>query len=338
MRLSSAREAKYELLGQVEPGIAVGLSPRPDGQFVVAVRAQTAPTSGAQVIAEWVDRYGDDIDARVIGIVRKQQEQQPPWYRQRIRPLRPGASVSHVDVTAGTIGTLVRRGAGGRVELLSNNHVLADENQAEIGDAILQPGAYDGGDEPDDVIGALASFVPVDPDNPNVVDCALSSIDDGVGWSLATFDDEGGLVGVFDVNVDGGGDDDDDDGSGEGNGNGELPQVAKHGRTTGRTQGTITAIELDNLQVQYDIGVVSFDDQIEVQGTSGRFSQGGDSGSLVFTVGEPGASGGIRAAGLLFAGSETGGPGGTGLTYANPIVAVLTALDATLVLSSEAED
>jgi hypothetical protein len=329
MRLSSAREAKYELLGQVEPGIAVGLSPRPDGQFVVAVRAQTAPTPGARVIAEWVDRYGDDIDARVIGVVRKQQ-QQVPWYRQRIRPIRPGASVSHIDVTAGTIGAFARRRAsgGGSVELLSNNHVLADENQAEIGDAVLQPGAYDGGEEPDDVIGALTSFVPVDLDNPNVVDCALSSIDDGVGWSLATFDDEGGLVGIFDVTIDGEGDDDD----------AELPQVAKHGRTTGRTQGTITAIELDNLQVQYDIGVLSFDDQIEIEGSSGRFSQGGDSGSLVFTVGEPGTSGGIRAAGLLFAGSETGGSGGSGLTYANPIVAVLAALDATLVLSSEAED
>jgi hypothetical protein len=327
MRLGSAREAKYELLRQVEPGVAVGVSPRPGGQFVVAIRAETADTPGAQVIADWTDRYGDEIDARVIGVVRKQQL--VPWYRQRVRPLRPGASVSHVDVTAGTIGAFVRRPAeGDAVELLSNNHVLADENAAEAGDAILQPGAYDGGTEPDDVIGALTAFVPVDPDGTNVVDCALSSIDDDAGWSLATFDDEGGLVGVFDVNEPGGG------------GDAPLPEVAKHGRTTGRTQGTITAIELDNLRVQYDLGVVRFDDQIEVQGADGRFSEGGDSGSLVFTVAGATTSGGALAAGLLFAGSETGGPGGVGLTYVNPIVAVLTALDAELVLSSDpdAED
>ena len=165
MRLSSAREAKFEFLQQLgsqleprpdaEPGIAVGLSPRPDGDYVVAVRAQTADGAGAQVVAEWTDRYGDDVDARIIGIVRKQQ-QPVPWYRQRVRPLQPGVSVSHVDVTAGTIGTFARRlsEAGDAVELLSNNHVLANENQAELGDGILQPGAYDGGDVPDDLIGA----------------------------------------------------------------------------------------------------------------------------------------------------------------------------------------
>jgi hypothetical protein len=328
MRLSSARQAKYELLHDLEPGIAVGLSPRPGGQFVVAIRAETADTPGAGVIAGWTERYGAEVDARVIGVVRK-QEIEIPWYRQRVRPLQPGVSVSHVDVTAGTLGTFVRRSAAGdAVEALSNNHVLANENDAEVGDAILQPGAFDGGTEPDDVIGALAAFVPVDADGANVVDCAVSSIDDGVGWSLATFDDEGGLVGVFDVNADDDGDD------GEGEGDGELPEVAKHGRTTGRTQGTITAIELDNLRVQYDIGVVRFDDQIEIQGTGGRFSQGGDSGSLVFAVG---GEDGALATGLLFAGSETGGPGGAGLTYANPIVAVLTALDAELVLSTDTD-
>ena len=39
------------------------------------------------------------------------------------------------------------------------------------------------------------------------------------------------------------------------------------------------------------------------------------------------------AVGLLFAGSDTGGSGGGGLTYVNPITAVLGSLDAELVLS-----
>ena len=81
--------------------------------------------------------------------------------------------------------------------------------------------------------------------------------------------------------------------------------------------------------MQYDAGVVRFDDQIEIQGTDGPFSQGGDSGSLVFTEGD-----GARAVGLLFAGSDTGGSGGGGLTYINPITVVLGSLDAELVLSA----
>ncbi len=333
MRLSSARDAKFELLGELdrvisvaappgEPSVAVGVRPRPAGRFALAVRAQTAGGPGAQVVADWAERYGDDVDVRVIGMVRKQSI---PWYRRRIRPIEPGASVSHVDVTAGTIGTFVRRPSvsAQAVELLSNNHVLANENKGAIGDLILQPGAHDGGTVPDDVIGTLAVFVPIDAEGVNVVDCALCSIDDEDGWSLGTFDEEGGLIGVYDVTA---GDDD---------GDAELPAVAKFGRTTGRTGGTITAIELDNVRVQYDVGVVRFDDQIEVQGTSGPFSQGGDSGSPVITAAaEASPAGGARAVGLLFAGSETGGPDGGGLTYVNPITVVLAELDAELVFSA----
>lgn len=323
MRLSSARDAKFEFMQELARGISVaaGITPRPTGQFALALRAQAAAGPGAQVVADWAERYGNDVDVRVIGMVRKQSI---PWYRQRIRPVVPGASVSHVDVSAGTIGSFVRRPsvAGPAAELLSNNHVLADENKGAIGDPILQPGAFDGGTVPGDVIGTLAAFVPVATDGANVVDCALSSIDDEVGWSLSTFDDEGGLIGVYDVTAG------DDDGA-------EFPAVVKFGRTTGRTGGTITAIELDNLRVQYDVGVVRFDDQIEVQGTSGPFSQGGDSGSLVITTAatDPNPAGGARAVGLLFAGSDTGGPNGGGLTYVNPITVVLAELDADLVLS-----
>ena len=319
MRLTSARDAKSDLLEELErgitvaagdsggappPNVAVGISPRPGRQFAVAVRAQTLTSAGpdAQIVAGWVDRYGDDLDIRVIGEVVKQQ-QPVPWYRQRIRPIRPGASVAHLDVTAGTIGTFVRRASGGAVEVLSNNHVLADENQAALGDQILQPGPYDGGSVPDDVIGTLAAFTPVDVDGPNVVDCATSSIDEEIGWSLETFDAEGGLTGLLDLNADEDGDDGED--------GDELPPVAKHGRTTGRTDGTITAIELDNLQVRYDIGVVRFDDQIEVTGSSGPFSQGGDSGSLVIAL--PGAGGaGAGPSGCCSPGARPGGPAGAG--------------------------
>ena len=106
----------------------------------------------------------------------------------------------------------------------------------------------------------------------------------------------------------------------------EAGAVAKRGRTTGITRGRVTAFELDGVQVGYTRGTLTFDDQIEIEGTgTGAFSAGGDSGSLILT-----AEDAPRAVGLLFAGSETGGPTGTGLTFANPIAAVLRELDVTL--------
>ena len=56
----------------------------------------------------------------------------------------PGGSVGHFEITAGTIGAIARDKKTGRDVILSNNHVLANENAAKIGDAILQAGVIDG--------------------------------------------------------------------------------------------------------------------------------------------------------------------------------------------------
>jgi hypothetical protein len=201
--------------------------------------------------------------------------------------------------------------------MLSNNHVLADENRAAPDALVIQPGVVDGGMVADDTVGALASFVPIDLTGTNLVDCALATVDEAAGWSLATFDGYGGLTGLLEIVE-------------------EFPTVAKFGRTSGHTIGPVTAIELDNVLVGYDSGVVRFDDQIEVAGTDdGPFSSPGDSGSLVIT--DVADASGAAAVGLLFAGSETGGPSGHGLTYVNPIAAVLAALDAELVLADESD-
>jgi hypothetical protein len=102
--------------------------------------------------------------------------------------------------------------------------------------------------------------------------------------------------------------------------------VAKFGRTTGITHGTVTAIELDNVTVSYDNGTATFNGQIEIEGTGTLpFSSGGDSGSLIVDQNN-------LAAALLFAGGDTGGSNGQGLTFANPIQAVLGALAVTLIV------
>ena len=85
---------------------------------------------------------------------------------ERMRPVRPGSSIGHYKVTAGTFGAVVYDIKTGEPLILSNNHVLANstcgkDGRAKIGDPILQPGRHDSGREPHDVIGHLYRFVPI---------------------------------------------------------------------------------------------------------------------------------------------------------------------------------
>ena len=92
-------------------------------------------------------------------------------------------------------------------------------------------------------------------------------------------------------------------------------QVGKTGRTTQLTSGRITAVGV-TINVNYGGGRVGhFVDQVAVRAASGDFSQGGDSGSLIWTWDARRAP-----VALLFA-------GGGGTTFANRITSVLAALD-----------
>jgi hypothetical protein len=97
------------------------------------------------------------------------------------------------------------------------------------------------------------------------------------------------------------------------------PPVQKTGRTTSHTMGEIDSID-NALWVQYMSGYAYFEGQIGIKDPcGGKFSDGGDSGSLIVTI--PGSGNLPQAVGLLFAGDST-----SGITFANPIETVLTAL------------
>ena len=71
---------------------------------------------------------------------------------------------------------------------------MADENQATIGDDILQPDTFDGGAAPADVIATLSDFEIIDfSGGDNVVDAAIAEVNtaDVTG---ATHPDAGSLV------------------------------------------------------------------------------------------------------------------------------------------------
>lgn len=283
--------------------LALGVAPRASGGFVLAVRIQQRALQGGRELDLIARKAKGEVDVRYIGHVRKRAA---PWYRERQRPLRIGCSVGHFKVTAGTLGAIVRPRGGGPPCILSNNHVLANENRAKKGDAVLQPGTYDGGKNPGDVVAVLSKFVRLKRLGANIIDCAIAELKASIEADATKLTGLGKLKGVGDVHVD------------------EGARVAKLGRTTGLTRGNVTAFELDNVSVEFDIGVIRFDNQIEIESAgAGPFSDDGDSGSLIV-----GAD--LRAVGLLFAGGDQGGANGQGLTYANPIDAVLKALDVEL--------
>lgn len=226
-------------------------------------------------------------------------------HRARWRPIIPcGTSTGHRNISAGTLGCYARGKASDREDrqlFLSNNHVLANVNQASIGDEILQPGGYDGGLVPSDVIAILENYVTIDFSGPNTVDAATAWVDDSFRDPHFLYMNSG-APNFFRVS--------------------SIPApatpsllVGKSGRTTGLTSGSVTAV---GAVINVNMGqgrIANFVDQIEIRGTNGTFSAGGDSGSLIWTWDD------VRnPIGLLFA-------GGGGSTFANPIDLVLSALD-----------
>ena len=210
------------------------------------------------------------------------------------RPAPNGVSIGHPDITAGTLGCLVTDGS--MTYILSNNHVMANENNTANNAAIYQPGPFDGGTAADQ-IATLSDFEPIvfSTSANNVIDAAIAEVDPadvtgetepgGYGAPLSTT--ANASIGM---------------------------RVQKYGRTTEETSGRVQGINA-TVNVGYDSGTARFVDQIVIGG--GGFSSGGDSGSCI--VGQRGADA-RKPVGLLFA-------GGGGSTIANPIEDVLSAFN-----------
>ena len=277
--------------------LAMGIVGR-NGKYRLAVRVQRV-LPGIDAVVEHIRRTArGECEVRMVGRVVKQTV----WHRSRNRPLLIGGSLGHVETTAGTLGCFVHR--AGRPDedyLLSNNHVLANENLARRGDAIVQQGPIDGGRSPRDVVAALDRFVRLKA-RRNRVDAALGALEDEVEYYVNWMESFGDVTGVRTGMLD------------------EGETVYKIGRTTGVTRGRVSAIEVDGLEVEYDTGTMEFDGQLEIAPAGDEpFSLGGDSGSLIVDDRR-------RAVALLFAGNDVDA------TYANPIGAVLDALRIVLTL------
>jgi hypothetical protein len=219
----------------------------------------------------------------------------------RFRPVQPGCSCGfqfpdNDNLMAGTLGALVQ--AAGTTYILSNNHVLANENSLPLGKPIFQPGLLDGGDPATDRVASLSRFIPISASAPNQVDCAIAEVAADIDASPEFLGPIGRLASPLPIAA------------------AKGMAVEKVGRTTGFTEGTVAAVGV-SLTVQYSFGVALFANQIFIQGNNGPFSAAGDSGSLIV------ASQTKQGTALLFAGSSQ-------FTAACPLDAVLAALGVTL--------
>ncbi|MEE8054920.1 MAG: hypothetical protein V3T38_02575 [Gammaproteobacteria bacterium] len=224
------------------------------------------------------------------------------------RPAPGGVSIGHRDITAGTLGCLVRK--NGEHFILSNNHVLANSNDAERGDPILQPGPIDGGQFPADHIANLEDFVAIDfgqPEPPSecptaravvaFLNAICQVISSNTRYQIINIQAQENLVDAAIARPLNSSDVTDEileigtiQGSAE---TGLGTGVKKSGRTTEFTTGEILQIDV-TVDVQYGPGQVArFTDQL----LAGPMSQGGDSGSAVLDNDN-------RLVGLLFAGSD----------------------------------
>jgi hypothetical protein len=245
---------------------------------------------------------GTPTDVIETGVIRALQSP-----TEKHRPAPGGVSIGHRDITAGTLGCLVKK--AGHTVILSNNHVLANSNAAEIGDPILQPGPHDGGSFPDDHIADLEQFIPINitgmpSDCPVATGIAnfLNSIARLFGSSvqLQAIDHQAAenLVDAAiarPLNPDDVKNEIIEIGTIQGTVEAALGMaIKKSGRTTGFTTGEIQQVDV-TANVQYGQGqIAQFTDQL----MAGAMSQGGDSGSAILDDNN-------NLVGLLFAGSDT---------------------------------
>jgi len=272
-------------------------------KFFVRNKIPGAHLSSADALPTSVDGLPTDVEETglLLPLARKRSTVPPqpesPNPRRRHRPAQPGCSVGFrfsdhpLQKMAGTFGALVRD--DGAIYMLSNNHVLADENRLATGSPIYQAGLLDGGRPNRDQIAELTRFVSLDVDGTNTADAAVARVlnhQDVLRDILFI----GPPAGVATARID--------------------MIVHKFGRTTDYTVGRIVSVNTD-VSIAYAIGSLVFLEQIVVRSLNNRpFSRAGDSGSLILERQSK------NAVGLLFAGSDSH-------TIVNHVQVVLDALN-----------
>lgn len=215
-----------------------------------------------------------------------------------------------ITCCGGTLGALVTR--GGTQYILSNTHVLARSDIAQIGDPIIEPGLVDTGTCTTAgalTVANLSAFYNLETGAAPKIDAAIAQVVPNNVDSAGNILYLGDTADANGVPVPGA----PHAGSGVAASLG-MP-VAKSGRATGLTCSTVLAVAVNVNAVQYQKGcgtgatfTVNYTNQVDI--AQGSFSSEGDSGSLIVTQNS------ADPVALLFGGSDTD-------TVGNPVAPVL---------------
>lgn len=229
---------------------------------------------------------------------------------EKHRPAPGGVCISHPKVTGGTLGMVVKK--QGVIHILSNNHVMANCNDAKLYDEIWQPGHYAGGSSCD-TIAHLSNFVPLHFEGttiacpvarflvrlfmkmagPRLLSTATNTVDAAIARPVLDIDVSAEILEI---------------GKPAGFARAAInDKIRKSGWTSGLTRGFVLGID-GAARVNYGNRYATLEDQV----VATPMASPGDSGSV-------GVDENDNVVGLLFAGSDQ-------LTLFNKIDNVIEAL------------
>jgi hypothetical protein len=272
-------------------GTAVGqkwVDGKPTGKEAILVFVEKKHPKSSITSTNKLSAYTADdlipstIDGIPTDVIEVGQITKQTGFKSHVRPVQPGYSCGHGLISAGTIGGIFLDDRNKPV-ILSNNHVIANENLAKVGDLIYQPGPSDYAKKDSNAIGKLFKYVRLKRKD-NDQDSAIARINGSLLSSNMISDIypqiNNRLTGFAQAKI------------------GQT--VQKCGRTTGYTTGRVLGLNA-SFSIRYDFGMARFNKCIVLS----AMSKGGDSGSIIQDMDG-------NAIGLLFAGSEK-------VTIANPI-------------------
>jgi hypothetical protein len=227
----------------------------------------------------------------------------------KYRPLIGGIQIGNDSSSAlGTLGCIAQRNGDHSIVALSNSHVMrfGVPSGAPPGEKIGQPSISCCCCCKSNIVGEVVNSA-----FNGLVDCAIARITGAPGFTNEILD-IGLVFGSAPLN-------------GGGSTVGPNDRVWKRGITTGLTTGTVVA-PLKNTLANPAKGIPARTNQIEIKDDPGTppFARGGDSGSVIVNAENV-------VVGLLW-----GGIASTGVTHANLITDVISALDITILNSGTA--
>jgi len=212
---------------------------------------------------EFLPNYisGVRVISRIVGEVQPLQD-----HTAKYRPVIGGISCSGRDLGgSGTLGCILY--VDEKPHFGTNRHVISAYNEKAKGVPLTQPGELDGGTYPADAVGTCTWFSRIVPGTPNLIDFAL--VKPTVEFEDKILEVDGVEVFPAEAEID--------------------SVVQKSGRSTGLTEGKVTALDATCKIAGTDY---TFEDLILVEGTD--IVAPGDSGSAVISDG--------KLLGFLFAG------------------------------------